>query len=125
MKIKERGYYELKWGDQSKWMHLASRTFIGQIQEVTGVDMVTFGKELAATDKKSEQEQFDKITDLVHAGFRAYDLEEDIEIGYNSYKVGNWLHDACNDSDLVIQDIFDTLNAALPKQKGVKGKKKS
>ena len=94
MKIKEKGYYQLKWGDNAKWMHLASRTFIGQIQEVTGKDMVTFGKELAETDGKGEQEQFNKITDLVHAGFRAYDLEEDIEIDYNAYKVGNWLHDA-------------------------------
>ena len=124
MKIKERGYCELKWGDQSKWMHLASRTFIGQIQEVTGVDMVTFGKELADTDGKSEQVQFDKITDLVHAGFRAYDLEEDIEIGYNSYKVGNWLYEACNENEMVISDLFDTLNSALPKKKEAKGKKK-
>ena len=125
MKIKERGYYELKWGDQSKWMHLASRTFIGQIQEVTGKDIVAFGKDLSSTDDKPQQEQFDKITDLVHAGFRAYDLEEGIDIDYNAYKVGNWLWEACNESDLVISGVYDTLNAALPKSKGGKGKKKS
>ena len=52
----------------------------------------------------------------------SYTLEEDLEQDFNLYKVGNWLWDSMNEDDNVAAEIFETLQAALPKAKEVTGK---
>lgn len=118
MKILEKGYYELKWGDESKWLHF-SRTSLSQLKKLTGKDIVEFGDEL--TKETDEDSQFDLVTDLIHSGFIAYDLEEGNDIDYNSYKVGNWLWLAIQDDQDIMKNIIKALEASLPKAGKQKG----
>lgn len=112
MKILEKGYYELKWGDESKWMHF-SRTSLSQLNKLTGKNIAEFGDALQSeTDMDT---QFDLVTDLVHSGFLAHDLEEGIEIDYNTYKVGNWLWLAIQENADIMKDIMKALESSLPK----------
>ena len=119
MKTKERGYFKLDTPDGVKWAHF-SRTFITQLQKHTGKDLVTWGQEINKTDDTLTQ--FDAITDVLYAGMISFCLEEDLEQDFNLYKVGNWLWDSMNEDDNVASEIFETLQAALPKAKEVKGK---
>ncbi len=119
IKTKERGYLKLNTENGPKYAHF-SRTFWGQLKEVSGQDLVSLGKSFQ--EEKSTEEQFDAITDLLESGFRAYDLENDIEIDYNTYKVGNWLWEAMNQDDNIGTEIIETLTASLPKAKKETGK---
>ena len=109
MKIKERGYYTLKWGNNEKTMHF-SRLFMNELYELTGMDIITFGVEIQKAE--TLEDQFKAIAAIVHSGFLAYDKEEGNDIDYNEHKVGNWLAEACVESDKVLTDILDTLQSA-------------
>lgn len=119
MKTKERGYFKLETPEGVKWAHF-SRTFITQLQKHTGKDLVTWGQEL--TEMESEVAQFDALTDVLYAGMISFCLEEDLEQDFNLYKVGNWLWEAMNEGTDVADELFQTLQAALPKSKEVQGK---
>ncbi len=116
-KIKERGYYSLQTEDGVKWMHF-SRTFLGQLQDMTGKDIITYGKDLQ--NAKTDEEAFDATATVIHAGMNAYCLEEDIDIDFNDHKVANWLWEAMQVDDSIMLDVIETLRTALPKP----GKKK-
>ena len=116
----ERGYFSIETDEGTKWAHF-SRTFMGQLAEISDQDIVSVGKILENPDA-DPGDQFDAITLLLHAGVRAYDLENDIEIDYNKYKVGNWLWDAMQEDADVAANLMKALMASLPASKGVQGK---
>ena len=122
MRIKQRGYFTLSTPEGDKVAHF-SRTFISVLQEITGKDITTWGKDL--TKIEDNLDQFDAITDLFYAGAKAYCLEEDLEIDFNIYKAGNWVWNAVQEDENLVVEIMDALQEALPKVGKTKGKKKS
>lgn len=112
MKTKERGYFKIDTPEGVKYAHF-SRTFLGQLKEVMDTDLGTLGKKLQSAE--SYEDQFDVLTDMLHAGLNAYALEEGDDITWNTYKVGNWLWEAMNESDEIGAELIAALNASLPK----------
>ena len=117
MKTKERGYLELQFEGGSKWMHF-SMTSLRQLKKLSGKDIVEFGRSI--NENKSDDEKFDDLAHLIHAGLIAYDLEEGNDIDYNEYKVANWLWEAININNEIAGEIIECLIASTPKP----GKKK-
>ena len=120
MKITERGFYTLKWGENSKTMHF-SRLFLNELNKETGMDIVSFGEKLQKAE--DEQEQLDCVTHIAYAAFVAHDKMEGTDIDYNFYRVGNWVWDALNEDHTNISNMIGTMQDSLSggkKQKGVK-----
>lgn len=65
-----------------------SMNFVFNLQELSGKDLITWGKEL---DQKSELEQGIALCDVAYAAMTAYDQEEGNKIDYNIYKVRKWV----------------------------------
>ena len=113
---KQRGYLQLPTEEGNKWMHF-SMNFIVNLQELTGLDIVTWGKEL---DKKDVFNQGLSICELMYAALAAFDQEEDNDIDYNIYKVRVWGIEAMNNDDKLAKNILEALTNSLGKQKEVK-----
>ena len=114
-KTTKNGYYKLKTKDGDKWLHF-SRLFVSKIKEVTDRDIVDYGEYLKTLDNSMDiTEQFDAITDLVMAAMMSYDEANGQDSDYTAYNVGEWLYEATEDDDKVIEGIFDALNNSLPK----------
>ena len=111
----KNGYYKLKTKDGDKWIHF-SRLFISKLEEVSGKNIVEYGKYLRSLDEGLDiTAQFDAITDLVMAGMLAHDEKEGNDIDYNLHKVGEWIYLATEEDDQVISNIYKALNGSLPK----------
>ena len=120
MKIKERGYFDLTWGENRKTMHF-SRLFLNELQDITGETLVQWGKNLQ--EATEVEEQFQCIVAIVLAGFYAYDKEEGNEIDYGEAKVVNWVFEALNEDENVLANLYNAMQESLPlnspgKQKG-------
>ena len=114
---KQRGYYELKTEDGSKWLHF-SMNFIFNLQEVTGEDLSTWSARVSKTT--DEMEQAVNICDMVFAAMAAYDQEEENPLDYNRYAVRNWVFDAINNDDKVATEIMEAFTASMGKLNGKK-----
>ena len=104
MEIIQKGYYTLKWGENSKTLHF-SRLALGELKRTTGIGVVEWGNKLQTTEDVLDQ--VDILSELVYAGFLAYDKEEGNEIDYNVLKVGNWLWDAMVEDQKVVIELMN------------------
>ena len=91
--------------------------FIANLQELTGKDITTWGKDLKDKDTFG---QGLAICELMYAAMAAFDQEEGNDIDYNIYKVRNWGVEAMNNDGELAKNIMDCLSNSLGKQKGAK-----
>lgn len=120
MKTTERGYFKLITDEGDKWAHF-SRTFLGELKKLSGKSLPELGESLQ--NEKDQDAQFDAFTDLLEAGLNAYALENNEEITWNTYKVGNWLWEHLNEGDEnIVEELLKALTFSIPKAKG-KGNK--
>jgi len=86
MANRKRGYYTIKLGGKSRTMHF-SMNFWANFTESLGISLDEIGAifEGGVSIKN--------IRALIHSALLAFDQEENNEIDYNKFTVGNWLAD--------------------------------
>ena len=117
MENTRRGFFTLETVDGSKTAHF-SRRFITKLNDVSGLDLVTWGQTL---DKSTDDvERFDLIAKLWYAGLIANSARTRSEVDYNLDDASDWLWDAVMENPEVAKDIFHALGAAMPVAEGKK-----
>lgn len=86
--MKHLGYYDLEVEEGLTKRLSFSMNFIINLQEITGKDFSTWGKEM---DSKDHLEKGKAICDLVYAAMWAHEQEEGTDANYNIYKVRKWV----------------------------------
>ena len=95
---KKRGYYTTKLGGKSRTLHF-SFPFWANLTEELNIGLESVGEAFGTGFNMTA------FRALIYAGCKAYDQENNIEIDYNIYNVGEWL------SDLEAQEIEKIMTA--------------
>ena len=105
-----RGYYDFPIGDnKTKTMHF-SMNFVFILQDIVNKDLTKWLKEMEVMDDLA---QGLAMSQLVFAGFAAYDLEEDNEVDYNVYKVRDWLFNAITQDNSLVEEIITVMTKSF------------
>lgn len=92
IKTLENGYLNLPTDKGTKWLHFdINAAFI--LKEDTGKDLLTLFTDVANDETKTDNDilTINLFTDVAFAAFKAYDLENSIDVDYNWYEVRNWI----------------------------------
>ena len=107
---KTKGYYDFPIGDgQTKRMHF-SMNFVFILQDIVEQDLTKWLENLGNLD---ETRQGLALSQLVFAGFAAYDLEEDNEVDYTVYKIRDWLYNALQDDPKITEEVLGVMTKAF------------
>lgn len=111
--------YDIAFSPENQKTLSFSMNFVEIIEEETKEDVATW---LKSIDKKGEKEQALAICDIVFAACKAYDLEEDIPVNYNKFKVRKWCQGL---SETQINDLVKYLFSTISVEEEVKKQKQA
>ena len=95
-----RGYYSLMLGGKKRTLHF-SFNFWANLTDKLGITLEEIGSIFESGFDMSA------FRCIIYCGVLTYDQEEDNEIDYNEFKVGNWLEDVTAEQ---IQEIVETMS---------------
>lgn len=99
----QRGYYQLEIGGKTRTLHF-SMNFWAAFEQATGHSISQLGELFANGISLTT------IRGIIYAGLVAYDQEENNDIDYNLYAVGNWMED-------VTPEMIDKISQAMMSSK--------
>lgn len=99
----QRGYYQLEIGGKTRTLHF-SMNFWAAFEQATGHSISQLGELFANGISLTT------IRGIIYAGLVAYDQEENNDIDYNLYAVGNWMED-------VTPEMIDEISQAMMSSK--------
>lgn len=112
-KSKTNGYIDVKIGDKTKTAHF-SMNFIKNLRDL-GYDLEDIGKEMQS---ENQLDCFLAMSNLLYAGFSAFDNENGLEIDYTEAMCLEWTLEL---DDSQINEFQDVLMYAISLNEAIKG----